>query len=185
MTNWSWLNLQDTIFKSKRLQLSFGSNFHWVEGFSKFILFIHMHMQDHDKSQSYMFLTKRNFAKYRWRTYNRWQIALIPVVSSSGMTYTHVVSVPTEKLNRHIFTYITTYPPSSARAFNVARTTLHMLRERIHVLRKRPQDIPRSHTIGARSWSVARLTRSPYHTIGTVLKQVSSWGDGSGIHITR
>jgi hypothetical protein len=40
--------------------------------------------------------------------------------------------------------YITTYPPSGARAFNAAQTTLHTLRERIHVLRKRPQDIPRS-----------------------------------------
>jgi hypothetical protein len=41
-------------------------------------------------------------------------------------------------------TYITTYPPSGVRAFNVAQTALHTLRERIHVLRKRPQDIPRS-----------------------------------------
>jgi hypothetical protein len=41
-------------------------------------------------------------------------------------------------------TYITTYLPSGARAFNAARTTLHTLRERIHVLMKRPQYIPRS-----------------------------------------
>jgi hypothetical protein len=41
-------------------------------------------------------------------------------------------------------TYITTYPSSGAHAFNAARTVLHMLRERIHILRKRPQDIPRS-----------------------------------------
>jgi hypothetical protein len=41
-------------------------------------------------------------------------------------------------------TYITTYLPSGTRAFNTARTTLHMLRERIHVSRKRSQDIPRS-----------------------------------------
>jgi hypothetical protein len=34
--------------------------------------------------------------------------------------------------------YITTCPPSGACVFNAARTTLHMLRERIHVLRKRP-----------------------------------------------
>jgi hypothetical protein len=40
--------------------------------------------------------------------------------------------------------YITTYPPSGVHAFNAAWTALHMLRERIHVLRKRPQDIPRS-----------------------------------------
>jgi hypothetical protein len=41
-------------------------------------------------------------------------------------------------------TYITTYPPSGTHAFNAARTMLHMLQEYIHVLRKRPQDIPRS-----------------------------------------
>jgi hypothetical protein len=37
--------------------------------------------------------------------------------------------------------YITTYPPNVARAFNAARTVLLTLREHIHVLRKRPQDI--------------------------------------------
>jgi hypothetical protein len=59
------------------------------------------------------------------------------------MTYTNVISVPVEEHNRYM-TYITTYPPSGTRAFNAARTTLHTLQERIHVLRKRPQDIPRS-----------------------------------------
>jgi hypothetical protein len=33
---------------------------------------------------------------------------------------------------------------SGARAFNAAQTTMHMLRERIHILQKRPQDIPKS-----------------------------------------
>jgi hypothetical protein len=44
------------------------------------------------------------------------KVVLILVVSSSGMTYTNVVSVPTEKHNRYIyiFTYITTYPLSGA-----------------------------------------------------------------------
>jgi hypothetical protein len=41
-------------------------------------------------------------------------------------------------------TYLTTYPQSGTRAFNNARITLHTLVERIHVLRKRPQDISRS-----------------------------------------
>jgi hypothetical protein len=40
-------------------------------------------------------------------------------------------------------TYITTYPPSDTHAFNAAQTVLHTLRECIHILRKRPQDIPR------------------------------------------
>jgi hypothetical protein len=39
-------------------------------------------------------------------------------------------------------TYINTYPPSGACAFNTARTMLYTLWERIHVLRKRSQDIP-------------------------------------------
>jgi hypothetical protein len=98
-----------------------------IEWFSKFILFMHMHMQDHDKCRSYTFLTqKKRFAKYRWRTYNQWQIVLIPVVSSSGMTYTNVVSIPAENHNR-CMTYITSYPTSGARAFNAARIELHML----------------------------------------------------------
>jgi hypothetical protein len=40
--------------------------------------------------------------------------------------------------------YITTYPSSDIRALNAARTALHMLRERIHVLQKRSQDISTS-----------------------------------------
>jgi hypothetical protein len=40
-------------------------------------------------------------------------------------------------------TYITTYPSSGTHVFNDAWTTLHMLQERIHILRKWPQDIPR------------------------------------------
>jgi hypothetical protein len=54
-----------------------------------------------------------------------------------------VVGVPAEDHNRYM-AYITTYPPSGAHAFNTAWTALHTLRERIHVLQKRPQDIPRS-----------------------------------------
>jgi hypothetical protein len=58
--------------------------------------------------------------------HSQWQFTLIPVVSSSGMTYTNMVSVPAEEHNRYI-TYITTYLPSGTRAFNAIRTTLHML----------------------------------------------------------
>jgi hypothetical protein len=54
-----------------------------------------------------------------------------------------VVSILAEKHNIYI-TYITTYPPSVIRAFNTTRTTLHMSRKHIHVLRKRSHDIPRS-----------------------------------------
>jgi hypothetical protein len=48
--------------------------------------------------------------------------------------------------------YITTYPTSGAHAFNAAWIVLHTLQERIHVLRKWPQDILRSLlTLGTRS----------------------------------
>jgi hypothetical protein len=59
------------------------------------------------------------------------------------LSYVIVVSVPPEEQNIHI-TYITTYPPSGVHAFNATWTTLHTLWERIHVLRKWQQDIPRS-----------------------------------------
>jgi hypothetical protein len=59
-------------------------------------------------------------------------------------SYTIVVSIPAEKHNRYIFTYIATYPPSDAHVFNATWTALHTLQERIHVLRKWPQDVPRS-----------------------------------------
>jgi hypothetical protein len=41
-------------------------------------------------------------------------------------------------------TYITTYPSSGAHAFNASWIALHTSQECIHVLKKRPQDIPRS-----------------------------------------
>jgi heme/copper-type cytochrome/quinol oxidase subunit 4 len=47
------------IFNLNRFQVSFGFNFCWIEWFSKFILFMHMHMQNDDKYWSYSFLTKR------------------------------------------------------------------------------------------------------------------------------
>jgi hypothetical protein len=48
-----------------------------------------MHMQDYDNMSVLYVLTKRKrFAKYNWRTYSSWKMALIPVVSSISMTYT-------------------------------------------------------------------------------------------------
>jgi hypothetical protein len=65
------------------------------------------------------------------------------VVSSSGMTYANMVSVPAVEHNRYM-SYITTYPPSGSHMFNATWIALHMLQKRIHILRKRPQNIPRS-----------------------------------------
>jgi hypothetical protein len=106
---------------------------------------MHMHMRDHEKIPVlYVPHQKKTFTNYRWCTYSQWQIALIPVVSCSSMPYANMISLPTEEHNRYIFTYITTYPPSGAHVFNTAWITLHTLWEYIHILRKRPQDIPRS-----------------------------------------
>jgi hypothetical protein len=91
----------------------------------------------------YTFLTKRkSSSNIDGVRIVRWQNALIHIVSSSGMTYAIVVSVPVEEHNIHM-TYITTYPPNGTHAFNAAWTTQHTLRELIHILRKRSQDIPR------------------------------------------
>jgi hypothetical protein len=44
---------------------------------------------------------------------SQWQFALIPVVSSSSMTYANVVSIPTEKYNIHGIHHLTErYLPS-------------------------------------------------------------------------
>jgi hypothetical protein len=83
---------------------------------------MHTHMQGHDKILVlYVPHQKKSFAKYRWHTYNRWQITLISVVSSSGMTYTNVVSIPAEEHNRYI------YPHTSSLILQVApvRLTLY------------------------------------------------------------
>jgi hypothetical protein len=69
-----------------------------------------------------------------------------------------MVSVSVEKHKIHIYTYIITYPPSGTNAFNTELTSLHMIRERIHVLRKRPQDISRS----TRPWCVIVTSRTTF-----------------------
>jgi hypothetical protein len=52
-----------------------------IEWLSKFLLFMHMHMQCHDIWRSYTFLTKRKFCPiYKAYVYSV-AIALIPVVS--------------------------------------------------------------------------------------------------------
>jgi hypothetical protein len=87
---------------------------------------------------------RKTFTTYRWRTYNRWQFALNPMVSSNDMTYETWLAYLQKSIIYIYMIYIITYPSSGARALNAARIVLHTLRERIHVLRKRPQDIPRS-----------------------------------------
>jgi hypothetical protein len=78
---------------------------------------------------------------YRRRVYSRWQIALNLVVSSSDMTYeTWLVYLQKSTIIYDIHHHLS---PNGVCAFNVSRTTLHTLRERIHVLRKRLQHIPR------------------------------------------
>jgi hypothetical protein len=64
---------------------------------------MHMHMQDHVKCWSYTFLTKRKALP------NIDGVCIVgrklhssPMVSSSGMTYAIIVSVPAEEHNIHI-----------------------------------------------------------------------------------
>jgi hypothetical protein len=102
-----------------------------------------MRMQCHDNISVLSVPQQRKaFATYRWRMHCWWQFSLNPVVSSNDTTYETwlaylLKSTIIYDINHHL-------SPKWRHAFNAARTTLHMLRERIHILRKRPQDIPRS-----------------------------------------
>jgi hypothetical protein len=54
------------LFLLNQFQLSFDFYFRWITWFPKFILFMHMHMQDHDNmSVLYVPHQKKAFAKYR------------------------------------------------------------------------------------------------------------------------
>jgi hypothetical protein len=134
---------------------------------------------------SYTFLIKRKtFAKYRWCTQVGGKVALIPIVNSKWYDLLSMVSIPAKNTTDIYMAYNTTYPPSGARALNTAWTTLHY--ENVFLSWGRDHKTSLGpHTLGARSWLVARQTHNPYCMIGTVLKQTSSWGDGSGIHITQ
>jgi hypothetical protein len=51
------------IFDLNRFQISFGYNFCWIEWFSKFIFFMHMHMRNHDNMLAiYILRQKKSFA---------------------------------------------------------------------------------------------------------------------------
>jgi hypothetical protein len=134
---------------------------------------------------SYLFLTKRKtFATYRWRMNSRWQFALNPVVSSSvWLTQTWLVYLQKGTID---IWHISILIPQVA----LVRLMLHGQRY-IHyenVFTSWGRDYKTflgPHTLSARSWQVARQTRSSYRKIGIVLKQTPSWGDGFGIHITR
>jgi hypothetical protein len=54
-------------------------------------------MMSCNMSKLYVPYQKKEGAKYRWCTSSQWQNELIPVVSSSGMTYANVVSVLAEE----------------------------------------------------------------------------------------
>jgi hypothetical protein len=94
-------------------------------------------------------------------------IALLPIVSSNESSLCIRGQRNCRRAQYTSMTYITTYPPSGTHAFNAAWTTLHTLQERIHVLRKWPQDISRS--THPRYALVTRRTTdcSPYCMIGT------------------
>jgi hypothetical protein len=58
LVEFGWL-YKIRIFYSNRFQIHFDFNFHWIECLSKFILFMHIHMQTHDIRRYYPFLAKR------------------------------------------------------------------------------------------------------------------------------
>jgi hypothetical protein len=140
---------------------------------------MHMHMRDHDKCQSYMLLTK-----YIWHAYNWWQITLIPVVSSSDLTYKTWLAY----LQKSIIYIWHTSPliPQVTPAHLMLHGQCCICYENVFTSWVRDHKTSLgAHILDARSWLVAQRTHNPYHMIGTVLKQNSSWGDGFGNHITR
>jgi hypothetical protein len=100
-------------------------------------------------------LPKENLIKYRWHTYNRWQITFIPIVSSSSMTYATWLA-HMQKSTIHIWHTSPLIPQVAS-----VRLTLHE-RCRIHyenIFTSWGRDHKTSldpHVIGTWSWLVAR-----------------------------
>jgi hypothetical protein len=138
------------------------------------------------KCRSYTFLTKRMvFAKHRWHTSSRWKITHIPVISSSVMTYANLVSIPAKEHNIHIW-YTSPLIPEVVPMHLMLHKQRCIHYENVFMYWGRDNKTSLGlHDLGARLWPVARQTRKPYRMIGTILKQTLSWGNGSGIHITR
>jgi hypothetical protein len=136
-----WLMVIGLLSYDVEMGIKKFKSFFW---FSRFAFGCSMNGWCHATCRSYMFLTKKKL----WNIYDirivGGKVALIPVVSSNDTTYSNVVSIPAENTTNIYMSYITTYPLSGACVFNAARTMMYMLRERIHILSKRPQDISRS-----------------------------------------
>jgi cytochrome c oxidase subunit IV len=135
--------------------------------------------------RSYMSSPKEKVAKYSWKTCSRWQNTLIPMVNSNGLTYTIVVSVSTENTT-DIYNHISPLILQVASVHLTMRGHHCIYYENIFTsCRRDHKKLLGPHALSARLRPVTWQTRNPYYTIGTVLKQASSWGDGSGIHNTR
>jgi hypothetical protein len=138
-----------------------------------------------NKSDLYVPHQKKKLAKYRWHTYSRWQSALIPVVRSNDMAYETWLAYM-QKRTKDIYSHTSQLIPQVAPLC----LTLHGQRciryENVFTSWGRDhKTFLGLNALGVRSWPVERQTCNPYRTIGTVLKQALSWGDRSGIHITR
>jgi hypothetical protein len=105
-------------------------------------------------------------------------VTLIPVISSNESSLHNRGQCTCRRAQYAHMTYITTYPPSGAHAFNTAWTALHTSKECIRVLWKWSPDIPRSthsgYTVVTRRMTDCNL----YRTIGIVLKQPRLEGTG-------
>jgi hypothetical protein len=97
-------------------------------------------MQCHDNMLILSVSHKKNLPNI-YSVHIGWHNTLIFMVNSNNTTYETWLAY-LQKTQQIYMTYITTYPPSDVHAFNDVRTTLHTLQKRIHILRKRPQDIP-------------------------------------------
>jgi hypothetical protein len=133
---------------------SFGRKFHWVDCFQS--LFIHATWVCSVMTTclSYTFSPKEKIVKYRWRTFSRWQDALNPMVNSKDMTYTIVVSIPTENdrytiIHHHLSPKWRPYVQRCTDSVACVMRTYSLLMEGGHKTFLNPQ------TLGAWSWPVA------------------------------
>jgi hypothetical protein len=112
--------------------------------------------------------TKNFCHTYRWRTLSRWQFTHNPVVSSNDSTYETWLAY--QVMPMHLMLH-------GQRCIHYENVFTHWRRD--HKTSLGP------HALGTLLWPITRQRLSPYCTIGTVLKQISSWGDRFGIHITQ
>jgi hypothetical protein len=120
---------------------------------------------------------KERLAKYIRHTYSQMQITLIPVVSSSWMTYANVVSVPAEEQNIHIWHTSLLIP-------QVVPMRLTLCWQRCIRQKNIFTSCGSGHKTFPGLYSPHDGLQSLSHDRGCP-QATPSWGDGFRIHITR